>query len=108
MSAPSHVQFFRYVTFVYTKNQEPFFPYRKTEIGSTTMKVFLLINNKLGGWVGGFLQQVVLTITPDFVWKDKIHGTTDRWWIWVEVILSFSVSHTMSILLFVLFLSLFW
>ncbi|CAK9255752.1 unnamed protein product [Sphagnum jensenii] len=28
--------------------------------------------------------QVVLTITPDFVWKDKIHGTTDRWWIWVE------------------------
>ncbi len=51
MSAPSHVQFFRYVTFVYTKNQGPFYPYRKTEIGSTAMKVFLLINNKLGGWL---------------------------------------------------------
>eukprot|EP00850_Spirogloea_muscicola_P003370 SM000013S26539 [mRNA] locus=s13:882491:898189:- [translate_table: standard] len=28
--------------------------------------------------------QVTLSITPDFVWKDKIHGTTERWLVWVE------------------------
>ncbi|KAG0625562.1 hypothetical protein M758_2G065100 [Ceratodon purpureus] len=28
--------------------------------------------------------QVALTITPDFVWKEKIHGSSERWWIWVE------------------------
>ncbi|GBG84220.1 hypothetical protein CBR_g38192 [Chara braunii] len=28
--------------------------------------------------------QVSLTITPEFVWKDKIHGKSVGWWIWVE------------------------
>lgn len=28
--------------------------------------------------------QVVLTLTPDFVWKERWHGTSERWWIWVE------------------------
>eukprot|EP00850_Spirogloea_muscicola_P017869 SM000157S02099 [mRNA] locus=s157:242304:257751:- [translate_table: standard] len=28
--------------------------------------------------------QVTLSITPDFVWKDRVHGTTERWLVWVE------------------------
>eukprot|EP01018_Ginkgo_biloba_P014054 Gb_18049 [translate_table: standard] len=28
--------------------------------------------------------QVELVITPDFVWKDRFHGTAQRWWILVE------------------------
>lgn len=29
--------------------------------------------------------KVSLTITPDFEWNDKLHGSTsDPWWIWVE------------------------
>eukprot|EP00850_Spirogloea_muscicola_P016834 SM000140S00583 [mRNA] locus=s140:13532:28767:- [translate_table: standard] len=28
--------------------------------------------------------QVTLSITPDFIWKDRVHGTTERWLIWVE------------------------
>ncbi|XP_024368754.1 DExH-box ATP-dependent RNA helicase DExH14 isoform X1 [Physcomitrium patens] len=30
--------------------------------------------------------QVALTITipDDFDWKDKVHGLSERWWIWVE------------------------
>ncbi|MCO5571323.1 hypothetical protein L7F22_025061 [Adiantum nelumboides] len=28
--------------------------------------------------------QVVLTMSPDFVWKERLHGTSERWWIWVE------------------------
>lgn len=29
--------------------------------------------------------KVHLTITPDFEWNDKLHGTTSEpWWIWVE------------------------
>lgn len=32
-----------------------------------------------------FLMQVALTIEPEFVWKEKIHGSSERWWIWVEV-----------------------
>lgn len=28
--------------------------------------------------------KVDLTITPDFVWKDRFHGTAQRWWILVE------------------------
>ncbi|EFJ17505.1 hypothetical protein SELMODRAFT_178863 [Selaginella moellendorffii] len=28
--------------------------------------------------------QVTLTITADFTWKDRFHGTALRWWIWVE------------------------
>lgn len=30
--------------------------------------------------------QVDLLITPDFVWKDRFHGSSERWWILVEVI----------------------
>ncbi|OZJ04536.1 hypothetical protein BZG36_03995 [Bifiguratus adelaidae] len=25
-----------------------------------------------------------LTITPDFLWNDRIHGTVEPWWIWAE------------------------
>lgn len=29
--------------------------------------------------------RVRLTITPDFQWNDKVHGSTSEpWWIWVE------------------------
>ncbi len=29
--------------------------------------------------------KVHLTITPDFVWHDRLHGSTSEpWWIWVE------------------------
>ncbi|XP_072988680.1 DExH-box ATP-dependent RNA helicase DExH14 isoform X2 [Typha latifolia] len=28
--------------------------------------------------------RVDLLITPDFVWKDRFHGTSERWWILVE------------------------
>ncbi|KAF9101073.1 hypothetical protein BGX29_006008 [Mortierella sp. GBA35] len=28
--------------------------------------------------------RVALTITPDFVWNDRIHGFSEPWWIWVE------------------------
>lgn len=28
--------------------------------------------------------QVVLTLVPDFVWKERWHGTSEKWWIWVE------------------------
>lgn len=30
--------------------------------------------------------QVDLLITPDFVWKDRFHGSSERWWILVEVL----------------------
>lgn len=40
------------------------------------------------------LVQVALTITPEFVWKDKVHGSSERWWIWVEV--SSSLLHLIS------------
>ncbi|KAM6593870.1 DExH-box ATP-dependent RNA helicase DExH14 [Cannabis sativa] len=28
--------------------------------------------------------KVVLLIAPDFIWKDRFHGTAQRWWILVE------------------------
>lgn len=29
--------------------------------------------------------KVRLTVTPDFEWNDRFHGSTsDPWWIWVE------------------------
>ncbi|KAF9918433.1 hypothetical protein BX616_008873 [Lobosporangium transversale] len=28
--------------------------------------------------------RVALTITPDFMWNDRIHGFNEPWWIWVE------------------------
>ncbi|KAK9768510.1 putative steryl acetyl hydrolase mug81 [Basidiobolus ranarum] len=28
--------------------------------------------------------RVQLTITPDFIWNDRVHGTVEPWWIWVE------------------------
>lgn len=30
--------------------------------------------------------KVDLTITPEFTWKDRFHGTAQRWWILVEVL----------------------
>ncbi|CAM6105785.1 unnamed protein product [Calypogeia fissa] len=30
------------------------------------------------------LAQIALTISPEFVWKDRVHGTSERWHIWVE------------------------
>ncbi|KAI9314045.1 Sec63 Brl domain-containing protein [Dichotomocladium elegans] len=27
---------------------------------------------------------VELTITPDFIWNDRIHGSVEPWWIWAE------------------------
>ena len=28
--------------------------------------------------------RVRLTVTPEYVWDDRIHGSSDPWWIWVE------------------------
>ncbi|KAL1916259.1 uncharacterized protein VTP21DRAFT_5876 [Calcarisporiella thermophila] len=28
--------------------------------------------------------RVQLNVVPDFVWNDRIHGSADPWWIWVE------------------------
>jgi hypothetical protein len=28
--------------------------------------------------------RVLLTIRPEFEWNDKIHGSSEPWWIWVE------------------------
>ena len=28
--------------------------------------------------------RVRLSITPDYIWDDRIHGSSDPWWIWVE------------------------
>ena len=28
--------------------------------------------------------KVSLTITPQFEWNDKLHGSVDPWWIWIE------------------------
>lgn len=29
--------------------------------------------------------KVLLTITPDFEWQDRLHGSTSEpWWVWVE------------------------
>ncbi|KND03788.1 uncharacterized protein SPPG_01244 [Spizellomyces punctatus DAOM BR117] len=28
--------------------------------------------------------RVTLTITPDFIWNDRVHGSVEPWWIWVE------------------------
>ena len=31
------------------------------------------------------LLRIRLTVTPDFTWKDEMHGTgCEYWWIWVE------------------------
>ncbi|KAI8066325.1 Sec63 Brl domain-containing protein [Gongronella butleri] len=27
---------------------------------------------------------VDLTLTPDFLWNDKVHGSVEPWWIWAE------------------------
>lgn len=29
--------------------------------------------------------RVTLRLSPHFEWKDRLHGTVERWWIWVEV-----------------------
>ena len=32
-----------------------------------------------------FFAQMAVTISPEFVWKDRVHGASERWHIWVEV-----------------------
>jgi activating signal cointegrator complex subunit 3 len=27
---------------------------------------------------------MTLTITPAFTWSDRVHGSVEPWWIWVE------------------------
>ncbi len=28
--------------------------------------------------------RVTLKLTPDFVWSDRLHGSVEPWWVWVE------------------------
>ena len=44
--------------------------------------------------------RVRLTITPDFHWNDRVHGTaTEAFWIWVEDPLNDTIYHSEYFLL---------
>ncbi|CAG8561643.1 11778_t:CDS:2, partial [Acaulospora colombiana] len=43
--------------------------------------------------------RVSLDITPEFVWNDRIHGTVEPWWIFVEDLESVEYYHTEYFLL---------
>eukprot|EP01125_Pyxidicula_operculata_P022548 TRINITY_DN928_c0_g1_i3.p1 TRINITY_DN928_c0_g1~~TRINITY_DN928_c0_g1_i3.p1 ORF type:complete len:2094 (-),score=618.62 TRINITY_DN928_c0_g1_i3:183-5534(-) len=43
--------------------------------------------------------RVTLTITADFTWSDRIHGTVEPWWLWVEDDHNESIHHSEYFLL---------
>ena len=44
--------------------------------------------------------KVHLTVTPDFKWNDRLHGSSsDPWWIWVEDAENNSMYHSEYFLL---------
>ncbi|KAJ2595779.1 activating signal cointegrator 1 complex subunit 3 [Coemansia sp. RSA 1721] len=43
--------------------------------------------------------QVTLTVTSDFDWNDRAHGTAESFWIWVEDADNTEIYHTESIIL---------
>lgn len=44
--------------------------------------------------------KVLLTVTPEFEWNDKLHGSTSEpWWIWVEDVDSGYMYHSEYFLL---------
>ncbi|KAG9295645.1 hypothetical protein G9A89_002963 [Geosiphon pyriformis] len=43
--------------------------------------------------------RVTLFITPDFVWNDRVHGTVEPWWIWVEDSQNIEIYHSEYFLL---------
>ncbi|KAI8053409.1 Sec63 Brl domain-containing protein [Syncephalis plumigaleata] len=40
-----------------------------------------------------------LKVTPDFTWNDRIHGTVEPWWIWVEDSVNTEVYHAEQLLI---------
>ncbi|RIB18575.1 Sec63 Brl domain-containing protein [Gigaspora rosea] len=61
---------------------------RNTRMGSTISKcVDQFPQLKLDAQVAPITRNVLritLSITPDFVWNERVHGTVEPWWIFVE------------------------
>ncbi|CAG8836084.1 12366_t:CDS:2, partial [Racocetra persica] len=38
--------------------------------------------------------RVILSITPDFVWNERVHGTVEPWWIFVEDVKKSDLYHS--------------
>ncbi|KAJ1800554.1 activating signal cointegrator 1 complex subunit 3 [Coemansia sp. RSA 2399] len=43
--------------------------------------------------------QVTLTVTADFEWNDKVHGTGEAFWVWVEDMDNTEIYHTENVLI---------
>jgi replicative superfamily II helicase len=43
--------------------------------------------------------RVQLEVTPNFTWNDRIHGSVEHWWIWVEDADNIEVYHTEQLLI---------
>ncbi|TPX31933.1 hypothetical protein SmJEL517_g04845 [Synchytrium microbalum] len=43
--------------------------------------------------------RVTLYITPDFTWNDRVHGTAEPWWIWIEDAENVEILHSEYFLL---------
>lgn len=56
----------------------------------TEIPIFSLISSQdisldINFYIINHYFQIDLVITPAFIWKDRFHGTAQRWWILVEV-----------------------
>jgi hypothetical protein len=41
--------------------------------------------------------QMAVTISPEFVWKERVHGASERWHIWVEVEIFLEPEHLLRL-----------